>query len=179
MGHRREPPGAHLPPAALIGHLSLRSVGACFDPNYVRDEGRTAGLTSGSSSGLELGEVGRCLNCAFNRCAWRTTDGGSGQGLCLGYTHPRINMLGAPSCPTLLPDFQRGAVPGVGGRLTFPPLRPYRRGHVGRVGPVGSLFRELRARASLAPPSMPKPGWGCLSGASRGGSEVCKAYMSR
>lgn len=67
----------------------------------------------------------------------------------------------------------------MGGRLTFPPLHPYRRGHVGRVGPVGSLFRELRARPSLAPPPLPKPGGGCMSGASRGGSKVYTPNMSR
>ncbi|KAK1342468.1 hypothetical protein QTO34_015233 [Cnephaeus nilssonii] len=51
-------------------------------------------------------------------------------------------------------------------------------GRVGSVGPVGSLFRELRARSSFAPPPLPKPHWGGMSRAPPGGTEVCAASVS-
>lgn len=38
------------------------------------------------------------------------------------------------------------------------------RGRVGRVGPVGSLLRELRTWPSLAPPQLPKPSGGACPG---------------
>lgn len=97
-------------------------------------------------------------------------------------THPRMNLArGVLQSQAVTPDFPGGEVPAVGGRLTFPPrlCSYHRRGHVGRMGPVGSLFRELRARPSLAPPPLPQSDWRCVSGASPGGAEVCPPYLSR
>lgn len=127
---------------------------------------------------LGLGKMGRYLNCTFHRCAWGTTDEGNGQNLSLGYLSSDA-LSGGVLQSYVVTRFPRGAVPGVGRRLTFPPLRPYCRGHVGHVGLVGSLFGELRARPSPAPPPLPKPDWGFVSGASRGGAEVCTPSMSR
>jgi hypothetical protein len=58
-------------------------------------------------------------------------------------------------------------------------LLALRRGCVGRVGSVGSLLKELRAKPSLAPPQLPQSGWGRVSWAFPGGAEVREASVPR
>jgi hypothetical protein len=53
------------------------------------------------------------------------------------------------------------------------------RGGLGRLGSVGPLLQELRARSSPAPPQLSKLLWGHVSREPPGGAEVREIPLSR
>lgn len=107
-----------------------------------------------------MGEEGRYLNCAFDRCAWGTTDGGSGQGFCLGDTHPRVNLAGGVLQSHIVTRFPRRRSPWGGRPPHLPPSPPLPQRPRGARGARGVPVQGAAGQAVACAAAAAQARWG-------------------